>query len=146
MYPNAFFQQYNNAYPHLHWQNPPSAVNGYGWHGNGYGWQVDPSQWKTHNIYPSSEGAEDAETQVEAVEEPLVQAQKVDKVESYLGERNSGLQSRGPVQDFYELRDQHLANGTLFEDPQFPAEDSSLFYSQRPDRHVRWMRPHVSYK
>ncbi|XP_017779020.1 PREDICTED: calpain-A-like isoform X2 [Nicrophorus vespilloides] len=58
------------------------------------------------------------------------------------GERNSGFNARGDVQDFYELRDYHYENGSLFEDPQFPASDSSLFYSQRPDRRIQWLRPH----
>ncbi|KAK2720446.1 hypothetical protein QYM36_004359 [Artemia franciscana] len=29
-----------------------------------------------------------------------------------------------------------------FEDSSFPAEDFSLFYSKRPFRRVRWLRPH----
>lgn len=61
-----------------------------------------------------------------------------------LGERGSGLRSRGDVQDFYQLRDEHLSSGTLFEDPDFPANDSSLFFSRRPDRHYEWLRPGVS--
>lgn len=61
-----------------------------------------------------------------------------------LGEWGSGFRSRGEVQDFYKLRDYHLRSGTLFEDPEFPPVDSSLFYSQRPDRHYEWKRPGVS--
>ncbi|XP_025836402.1 calpain-B [Agrilus planipennis] len=57
------------------------------------------------------------------------------------GEHGSGFSSKGEVQDFYSLRDQHVENGTLFEDPEFPADDSSLFYSQRPDRYYEWKRP-----
>jgi calpain, invertebrate len=30
----------------------------------------------------------------------------------------------------------------LFEDPEFPAEDKSLFFSRRPDRRCEWLRPH----
>ncbi|XP_055707120.1 calpain-B-like isoform X4 [Phlebotomus papatasi] len=58
-----------------------------------------------------------------------------------LGERGSGLRSRGDVQDFHTLRQQCLASGTLFEDPEFPASDSSLMFSRRPDRYVEWLRP-----
>ncbi|XP_059608759.1 calpain-B isoform X4 [Phlebotomus argentipes] len=58
-----------------------------------------------------------------------------------LGERGSGLRSRGDVQDFHTLRQQCLASGTLFEDPEFPAADSSLQFSRRPDRYVQWLRP-----
>lgn len=60
------------------------------------------------------------------------------------GERGSGFKARGEVQDFYRLRDYHRSNGTLFEDPEFPPNDSSLFYSQRPDRYYEWKRPGVS--
>ncbi|KAJ8959424.1 hypothetical protein NQ318_022115 [Aromia moschata] len=59
------------------------------------------------------------------------------------GEKGSGTQSRyGKVQDFYAIRDECLENGTLWEDPEFPAENSSLFFSQRPDRYYEWKRPH----
>ncbi|XP_058806409.1 calpain-A-like isoform X1 [Phymastichus coffea] len=58
-----------------------------------------------------------------------------------LGDRGSGFKSKGPVQDFNELRQQCLSEGRLFEDPEFPAIDSSLFYSRRPDRYVEWRRP-----
>jgi hypothetical protein len=50
---------------------------------------------------------------------------------------------RIPPQDFESLRRQCLANGTLFEDPYFPAVDASLFYSQKPPRKFEWKRPKV---
>uniref|UniRef100_A0A0R3RG55 Calpain catalytic domain-containing protein n=1 Tax=Elaeophora elaphi TaxID=1147741 RepID=A0A0R3RG55_9BILA len=43
--------------------------------------------------------------------------------------------------DFYEERDRCLQSNTLFEDPEFPADDSSLFYSRRPPKYVEWLRP-----
>nr|AAT77811.1 calpain B [Gecarcinus lateralis] len=58
------------------------------------------------------------------------------------GERGSGLRPRGQVQDFYELRQQCLDNGTLFEDPDFPAEDTSIFFSRSPPKPFEWKRPH----
>jgi calpain len=58
-----------------------------------------------------------------------------------VGERASGLRGQSNVQDFYELRKQCLEAGTLFEDPDFPATDKSLLYSQRPDRRYEWLRP-----
>ncbi|KAK7790173.1 hypothetical protein R5R35_002953 [Gryllus longicercus] len=58
-----------------------------------------------------------------------------------LGERGSGLRARGSVQDFNALRDQCLAEGTLFEDPEFPAQDSSLFFSKSPNKPFEWRRP-----
>ncbi|XP_049291836.1 calpain-B-like isoform X2 [Anopheles funestus] len=61
---------------------------------------------------------------------------------SPLGERSRGQRPSADVQDFYQIRQQCLENGTLFEDPEFPATASSLMYSQRPDRHYEWLRPH----
>ncbi|XP_035793198.1 calpain-A-like isoform X1 [Anopheles albimanus] len=61
---------------------------------------------------------------------------------SPLGERASGARSAFDVQDFYQIRQQCLENGSLFEDPEFPATASSLMYSKRPDRHYEWLRPH----
>uniref|UniRef100_A0A915PM08 Calpain catalytic domain-containing protein n=1 Tax=Setaria digitata TaxID=48799 RepID=A0A915PM08_9BILA len=43
--------------------------------------------------------------------------------------------------DFYEERDRCLQSNTLFEDPEFPAADSSLFYSRRPPKYIEWLRP-----
>ncbi|XP_018368104.1 PREDICTED: calpain-A-like isoform X2 [Trachymyrmex cornetzi] len=58
-----------------------------------------------------------------------------------LGEKGSGLRPRGEVQDFNTLRRECLATGRLFEDPEFPANDSSLYFSRRPDRYIEWKRP-----
>nr|XP_023027793.1 calpain-A-like isoform X3 [Leptinotarsa decemlineata] len=58
------------------------------------------------------------------------------------GDKGSGTRTRsGESQDFYDLRDECIEQGTLFEDPEFPATDSSLFFSQRPDRYYEWKRP-----
>lgn len=62
-----------------------------------------------------------------------------------MGERGSGLRPRGgAIQDFAVLRDQCLSQGTLFEDPDFPANNSSLFYSKSPPKPFEWKRPGVS--
>ncbi|XP_011333302.2 calpain-A isoform X2 [Ooceraea biroi] len=58
-----------------------------------------------------------------------------------LGEKGSGFRPRGEVQDFSVLRRECLASGRLFEDPEFPANDSSLYFSRRPDRYIEWKRP-----
>ncbi|XP_044589119.1 calpain-A-like isoform X1 [Cotesia glomerata] len=58
-----------------------------------------------------------------------------------LGERGSGYRAQGAIQDFNSLRQQCLSQGILFEDPEFPATDSSLFFSKRPDRYIEWRRP-----
>ncbi|KRZ73507.1 Calpain clp-1 [Trichinella papuae] len=47
----------------------------------------------------------------------------------------------GLAQDFYALRDECLQNKTLFEDSQFPASMSSLFFNRRSFENVEWMRP-----
>lgn len=60
-----------------------------------------------------------------------------------LGENNSSSQF-ADVQDFETLLKNCLMNGSLFEDPLFPASNESLMFSRRPDRYIEWMRPHVS--
>ena len=46
---------------------------------------------------------------------------------------------------YEELVRESLAKGHLWEDPDFPARDSSLFYSRSPGlRGIEWKRPHVS--
>ncbi|XP_029176499.1 calpain-A isoform X5 [Nylanderia fulva] len=58
-----------------------------------------------------------------------------------LGEKGSGFRPRGAIQDFNTLRRECLATGRLFEDPEFPANDSSLYFSRRSDRYIEWKRP-----
>lgn len=58
-----------------------------------------------------------------------------------LGDQSSDHRLRGPIQDFYQIRDECLSRGQLFEDPIFPATDSSLYFSKRPDRYIEWRRP-----
>ncbi|XP_033222734.1 calpain-B-like [Belonocnema kinseyi] len=58
-----------------------------------------------------------------------------------LGDKGSGLRSNGSVQDYIELRRECLSSGCLFEDPEFPANDSSIYFSKRPDRYIEWRRP-----
>ncbi|KAF6776516.1 hypothetical protein AHF37_04057 [Paragonimus kellicotti] len=47
----------------------------------------------------------------------------------------------GPSASFEKLRMEALRSGHLFCDAAFPADDSSLYYSQRPPCHIVWMRP-----
>ncbi|CAH0545797.1 unnamed protein product [Brassicogethes aeneus] len=139
--PAVPYSQYFNAYPQIHYQQPPCASNGYGWHGNGYGWQLDPKAW---NTAPPNTEQTDA-----VIEEPIIQSEKIEKQNAYnlsatrgYGEKGSGFRSRSEPQDFLQIRDQCLDSGTLYEDPEFLAEDSSLFFSKRPDRYYEWKRPH----
>lgn len=63
-----------------------------------------------------------------------------------LGERGSGYKPRGStVQDFLELRDECLAEGKLFEDPDFKADNVTLFGSSEPKFIAVWKRPKVIY-
>uniref|UniRef100_A0A9J2PHU4 Calpain catalytic domain-containing protein n=1 Tax=Ascaris lumbricoides TaxID=6252 RepID=A0A9J2PHU4_ASCLU len=43
--------------------------------------------------------------------------------------------------DFYRERDRCLQNRVLFEDPEFPATDTSLFYSKPCPHQIEWLRP-----
>ena len=65
-------------------------------------------------------------------------------IEYYDLEKGSGTKSRHSVQEFEALRDHCIEEGILFEDPTFPADDSSLYYSRRAGRQFRWLRPQVS--
>lgn len=44
--------------------------------------------------------------------------------------------------DYETVRRQLLQNRQLFEDPDFPAVDQSIFFSQKPPRPFEWKRPH----
>lgn len=44
-------------------------------------------------------------------------------------------------QDFKSLKDSCVQNGALFEDPEFPAANSSLFFSKQPSFNAVWKRP-----
>ncbi|EDW01887.1 GH20200 [Drosophila grimshawi] len=59
-----------------------------------------------------------------------------------LGETSSNLGPYSEVQDYETLLKNSLMNGSLFEDPLFPASNESLMFSRRPDRHIEWLRPH----
>uniref|UniRef100_A0A7E4URJ0 Calpain catalytic domain-containing protein n=1 Tax=Panagrellus redivivus TaxID=6233 RepID=A0A7E4URJ0_PANRE len=43
--------------------------------------------------------------------------------------------------DFATERDRCIRERILFEDPEFPAADSSIYYSKRPKQQISWMRP-----
>ncbi|XP_037500849.1 LOW QUALITY PROTEIN: calpain-A-like [Rhipicephalus sanguineus] len=59
-----------------------------------------------------------------------------------LGERGAGLKNRsGRIQDFHQLRKECLANGALFEDPEFPCKGSSVWGNKDPKFPVTWLRP-----
>ena len=47
-------------------------------------------------------------------------------------------------QDYNELKEDCRKSGCLFEDPAFPPDDRSLFFSQPSPRRFTWKRPGVS--
>ncbi|XP_061582125.1 calpain-9 [Cololabis saira] len=65
--------------------------------------------------------------------------------QSSLSARSSGSIKAESTQwdgkSFEELRQECLQKGVLFEDPDFPAADSSLFFSQSVPVQIEWKRP-----
>lgn len=58
--------------------------------------------------------------------------------------RNEAVKDAKRLKTFLELRDKYVKKKVLFEDPLFPANDSSLFYSHKPSMKIEWKRPTVS--
>ncbi|KAI1897322.1 hypothetical protein AGOR_G00082120 [Albula goreensis] len=56
--------------------------------------------------------------------------------------RNHAIIDAKRLKNFIELRDKYFRKKVLFEDPLFPADDSSLFYSRRFPIQFEWKRPH----
>lgn len=57
----------------------------------------------------------------------------------------SGSSATMVGKSFDEIKAQCLKEKKLFEDPDFPALDSSIFFSRKPPRPFVWSRPSVSY-
>lgn len=55
--------------------------------------------------------------------------------------RNEAVKDARRLKTFLELRDKYVKKKVVFEDPLFPAEDSSLFYSRKPSMKFEWKRP-----
>lgn len=47
-------------------------------------------------------------------------------------------------QSYDNIKAECLKNGILFEDPEFPAQDDTIFFSRSPNRPFEWKRPGVS--
>lgn len=58
--------------------------------------------------------------------------------------RNEAVKDEKRLKDFLELRDKYVQKKVLFKDPLFPADDSSLYYSQKFPLTLEWKRPSVS--
>ena len=46
--------------------------------------------------------------------------------------------------DFVNVRDKCIAEGKLWEDPEFPADDRSIMATDQPTTSYEWKRPGVS--
>ncbi|XP_044025926.1 calpain-3b isoform X2 [Siniperca chuatsi] len=55
--------------------------------------------------------------------------------------RNEAVKDAKRLKTFLELRDKYVKKKVMFEDPLFPANDSSLFYSNKPSMKFEWKRP-----
>ncbi|XP_023134947.1 calpain-3b isoform X1 [Amphiprion ocellaris] len=55
--------------------------------------------------------------------------------------RNEAVKDAKRLKTFLELRDKYVNKKVVFEDPLFPANDSSLFYSKKPSMKFEWKRP-----
>ncbi|KAF5900262.1 calpain-3-like, partial [Clarias magur] len=55
--------------------------------------------------------------------------------------RNEAVKDAKRLKDFVELRDKYVRQKVLFKDPLFPADDSSLYYSQKFPLNLVWKRP-----
>ncbi|KPP59522.1 hypothetical protein Z043_122548, partial [Scleropages formosus] len=58
--------------------------------------------------------------------------------------RNHAVIDAKRLKSFTELRDKYYHKKVLFEDPLFPADDSSLFYTQKLPITFEWRRPPVA--
>lgn len=58
--------------------------------------------------------------------------------------RNEAVKDAKRLKTFLELRDKYVKKKVVFEDPLFPANDSSLFYSHKSAMKIEWKRPSVS--
>ena len=63
--------------------------------------------------------------------------------------RGSRKDSKNPFsgyakQSYDEIVKKCKAAGGMFEDPEFLAEDASIYFSRRPEKQLEWKRPGVS--
>ena len=66
-----------------------------------------------------------------------------------VGGRSSRREKKNPFsgmekQSYEEIVKKCKEEGCLFEDPEFPAEDASIFFSRSPPKPFEWKRPTVS--
>lgn len=59
--------------------------------------------------------------------------------------RNEAVKDAKRLKTFLELRDKYVRKKVLFEDPLFPANNSSLFKTRRVPFDIAWKRPWVGH-
>lgn len=67
----------------------------------------------------------------------------ISQYSSYLYRKMSSSVQLFRDQKYHELKRQCIQQRRLFEDPEFPASDESLFYQKAPRGKVEWKRPKV---
>ncbi|XP_039761519.1 calpain-B-like isoform X7 [Pararge aegeria] len=109
----------------------------------------DDSTFSGVKLYPSLPVEEYESGAVEEVVEEACAAVNVNledavqqvELDHQLGETRPSSFGPSTYQDFKDIRSRCLAEGRLFEDPEFPAVERSLFYKERLDRNLQWLRP-----
>ncbi|KAG7316340.1 hypothetical protein KOW79_019881 [Hemibagrus wyckioides] len=82
-----------------------------------------------------------APTTEAAPETPGAAFQTPGNLYSAILSRNEAVKDATRLKDFLELRDKYMRKKVLFKDPLFPADDSSLYYSQKFPLNLVWKRP-----
>lgn len=86
----------------------------------------------------------ETETSLEAEEKADYPSAGTNSIYSAILSRNEAVKDAKRLKTFLELRDKYVKKNVVFEDPLFPANDSSLFYSHKPAMKFEWKRPSVS--
>uniref|UniRef100_A0AAQ4NQ37 Calpain-3 n=1 Tax=Gasterosteus aculeatus aculeatus TaxID=481459 RepID=A0AAQ4NQ37_GASAC len=83
----------------------------------------------------------ETETSLEAEEKADYPSAGTNSIYSAILSRNEAVKDAKRLKTFLELRDKYVKKNVVFEDPLFPANDSSLFYSHKPAMKFEWKRP-----
>ncbi|KAL4704772.1 hypothetical protein ACJJTC_000081 [Scirpophaga incertulas] len=134
-----------------------SAVRGFLNHERGKGSVDSEPELSSGSLYPTLPTEDDTapfnagsklypalpaeEYETGAFEEVVEESCAAVNVNAVLGETRPSSFGPATYQDFKDIRSRCLAEGRLFEDPEFPAVDRSLYYKERLDRPITWLRP-----
>lgn len=119
---------------------------------HGPGGQYQVTETTSNSAADAASGRYATPDRVDAKHASALEAAGGSRYKSGWGSRyadNSKAQSGSSAtmvgKSFDEIKAQCLKEKKLFEDPDFPAVDSSIFYSRSPPRPFVWSRPSVSY-